>query len=94
MTDEDLDFDQVLGKAISGSCPLDCTTAFHIFLGVVCMLKFFGATGRSSNFLVGVRCVDEKDKPVAMGFSVTVLSLFAFVPSPIFFGYILGNAPD
>ncbi|KAK6619421.1 hypothetical protein RUM43_012178 [Polyplax serrata] len=89
MTDEDLDFDQVLGKAISGSCPLDCTTAFHIFLGVVCMLKFFGATGRSSNFLVGVRCVDEKDKPVAMGFSVTVLSLFAFVPSPIFFGYIL-----
>ncbi|KOX72491.1 Solute carrier organic anion transporter family member 5A1 [Melipona quadrifasciata] len=47
------------------------------------------ATGRASNFLVSVRCVDEKDKTVAMGFGLTIMSLFAFIPSPILFGFIL-----
>lgn len=81
----------MFGSALSGNCPVDCTTPFYTFLAVVCLLKFVGATGRSSNFLVGVRCIDEKDKPAAMGFSVTILSMFAFVPSPILFGYILGE---
>lgn len=37
------------------------------------------------------RCVDEKDKPVAIGFGLMLMSLFAFVPSPILFGIILGE---
>ena len=37
------------------------------------------------------RCVDEKDKPVAMGLGITLMSLFAFMPSPIFFGYLMGT---
>lgn len=79
-----------LGVAVPGSCPVDCLEKFYIFLAVVCLLKFSGATGRASNFLVSVRCVEEKDKTVAMGFSLTLLSLFAFIPSPILFGYLLG----
>lgn len=79
------------GTAVTGACPIDCLQKFHIFLAVVCLLKFSGATGRASNFLVSVRCVDEKDKTVAMGFSLTIMSLFAFIPSPILFGYIMGK---
>ncbi|XP_014246660.1 solute carrier organic anion transporter family member 5A1 isoform X2 [Cimex lectularius] len=75
--------------ASPGPCPVDCATKFYMFLSVVCLLKFSGATGRASNFLVSVRCVDEEDKPVAMGFGLMVMSLFAFIPSPIFFGYII-----
>ncbi|XP_008217820.1 solute carrier organic anion transporter family member 74D [Nasonia vitripennis] len=78
-----------LGSAVPGSCSIDCLDKFYIFLAVVCLLKFSGATGRASNFLVSVRCVDEKDKTVAMGFSLTIMSLFAFIPSPILFGFIL-----
>lgn len=37
------------------------------------------------------RCVAEKDKPVAMGLGITLMSLFAFMPSPIFFGYLMGT---
>ena len=55
----------------------------------MCFLKFSGATGRASNFLVSVRCVDEKDKAVSMGFGMMVLSLMSFIPSPIFFGLVL-----
>lgn len=43
------------GIAFQGSCPVDCTHKFYIFLAVVCLLKFSGATGRASNFLVSVR---------------------------------------
>uniref|UniRef100_A0A0A9ZCD3 Solute carrier organic anion transporter family member 5A1 n=1 Tax=Lygus hesperus TaxID=30085 RepID=A0A0A9ZCD3_LYGHE len=72
-----------------GPCPVDCTTKFYTFLAVVCLLKFSGATGRASNFLVSVRCVSDKDKPVSMGLGLMMMSLFAFMPSPIFFGYII-----
>ncbi|KAF3425089.1 hypothetical protein E2986_03669 [Frieseomelitta varia] len=78
-----------LGTAVPGACPVDCMHKFYVFLAVVCLLKFSGATGRASNFLVSVRCVDEKDKTVAMGFGLTIMSLFAFIPSPILFGFIL-----
>lgn len=77
------------GTASPGSCPVDCFKEFVMFLTVMCVLKFSGATGRATNFLVSVRCVDEKDKPVAMGFGLMVMSLFSFIPSPIFFGMVL-----
>ncbi|XP_072401918.1 solute carrier organic anion transporter family member 74D-like [Diabrotica undecimpunctata] len=80
------------GFASPGSCQVDCLFQFYIFLAVVCLLKFSGATGRASNFLVTVRCVEEKDKAVAMGFGLMLMSLCAFVPSPILFGFILDKA--
>jgi hypothetical protein len=43
------------GRAFSGPCPVDCTTKFYAFISIVCILKFSGATGRTSNFLVSVR---------------------------------------
>ncbi|KAJ3639424.1 hypothetical protein Zmor_002785 [Zophobas morio] len=80
------------GFATPGNCSVDCLSKFYVFLIVVCILKFSGATGRASNFLVTVRCVEEKDKPVAMGFGLMLMSLCAFVPSPILFGIILDKA--
>uniref|UniRef100_A0A182QCQ2 Solute carrier organic anion transporter family member n=1 Tax=Anopheles farauti TaxID=69004 RepID=A0A182QCQ2_9DIPT len=77
------------GSAVAGPCPLDCYKEFVTFLIVMCFLKFSGATGRASNFLVSVRCVAEKDKAVSMGFGMMVLSLMSFIPSPIFFGLVL-----
>lgn len=58
---------------------------------IVCIVNFIGATGRCSNFLVQLRCVEERDKAVSLGFGFALLSLFGFVPSPILFGYILGK---
>ncbi|XP_056646854.1 solute carrier organic anion transporter family member 74D [Diorhabda sublineata] len=83
---------QKAGFATPGTCQVDCLFQFYIFLAVVCLLKFSGATGRASNFLVTVRCVEEKDKAVAMGFALMMMSLCAFVPSPILFGIILDKA--
>lgn len=43
------------GRAFSGPCPVDCTTMFYSYVALVCLLKFTGASGRTSNFLVSVR---------------------------------------
>ncbi|KAL0268810.1 UNVERIFIED_CONTAM: hypothetical protein PYX00_010624 [Menopon gallinae] len=77
------------GKAFDGACPTDCETNFQIFVALICMVTFIGSTGRPSNFLVTLRCVEERDKSVSLGFGLMFLSLFAFIPSPILFGYIL-----
>lgn len=55
-------------------------------------MKFLGASGRASNFLVGIRCVEQRDKTVAIGLGMSLVRLLASVPSPIFFGYILDAA--
>jgi Organic Anion Transporter Polypeptide (OATP) family len=43
------------GRAFSGPCPVDCSTMFYSYIALVCLLKFTGSSGRTSNFLVSVR---------------------------------------
>lgn len=76
------------GFAKDGPCPVDCYNSFVTFVAVSCVLSFIGSTARASNFLVSVRCVDEKDKSASLGFNNTMLCLFAFVPVPIMSGWI------
>lgn len=77
------------GTAKSGPCDVNCRKELFTFLAIMCFMKFIGATGRTSNFLISIRSIDEKDKTVAIGIGGTLIHLFAFIPSPILFGYIL-----
>lgn len=79
-------------SATSGPCTVNCDFMLTIFLAVTSLMKFLGASGRASNFLVGIRCIEKEDKAVALGFGMALVRLFASVPSPIFFGYILDSA--
>lgn len=79
-------------SARSGPCPINCKNKLTIFLIVMCFMKFIGASGRASNFLVGIRCVEERDKTLAIGLGMSLVRLLASVPSPIFFGYIIDSA--
>lgn len=44
-----------LSMATAGPCVVDCYKYFVAFLAVMCVLKFVGATGRATGFLVSVR---------------------------------------
>lgn len=79
-------------SATSGPCSVDCDFMLTVFLAVTSLMKFLGASGRASNFLVGIRCIEKEDKAVALGFGMALVRLFASVPSPIFFGFILDSA--
>lgn len=79
-------------SATLGRCHVNCQTELFYFLAIMCFLKFMGATGRTSNFLISLRCVKQEDKTVALGIGSTLIHLFALIPSPILFGYILDKA--
>lgn len=77
------------GNAIPGACALDCMPKFIMFLIVLCINKFIGGTEGAANFLLGVRCVDKKDKAISLGLSMAMVSFFAIATSPTFFGFII-----
>ncbi|XP_030386446.1 solute carrier organic anion transporter family member 74D isoform X2 [Scaptodrosophila lebanonensis] len=76
---------------VEGACPVDCSSQFISFLVVMCFLKFVGASGRSSNVLLSLRCVPPEDKSFALGLGSMLVSLISFIPSPIFYGWIMDN---
>lgn len=76
--------------AIPGSCSVNCENNFIIFLAIICLITTTSSAGTTPSLLLTLRCVDARDKAVAMGFYLTVLCLFAFIPSPVIFGYIIG----
>ncbi|XP_058123534.1 solute carrier organic anion transporter family member 74D-like [Anopheles ziemanni] len=82
-------FTSSFGFASPGSCPVDCWSPFYLFLIVMCINKFIGGTESAANFLIGLRCVEPRDKAISMGFSMAINTLFSFLPAPIFFGAII-----
>lgn len=80
------------GKAYDGACAIDCYSQFVLFVVIVCFTNFIGGTARTSCFLIQIRCVEERDKAVSLGLGTMFISLFALVPAPIVFGYMLGNS--
>ncbi|KAH8258042.1 hypothetical protein KR038_005069 [Drosophila bunnanda] len=77
--------------AVDGTCPVDCFNEFLVFLGVMCFLKLVGASSKSTNLLLALRCIPQEDKTFGLGLGSMVASLLAFIPSPIFFGWLIDN---
>ncbi|XP_034102050.1 solute carrier organic anion transporter family member 74D-like [Drosophila albomicans] len=75
--------------AVGGHCPVDCTQQFYIFLVVMCFLKLVGASSKSTNFLISLRCIPPEQKSFGLGLGSMVTSLLAFIPSPIFYGWLI-----
>jgi hypothetical protein len=65
-----------------------------LFIIIQCIQRFLGATGKAGNTLIHFRCVDPKDKSVAIGFSEFLMCGLAFIPGPIVFGYLIGTNLD
>ncbi|OXA43717.1 Solute carrier organic anion transporter family member 1A2 [Folsomia candida] len=74
-----------------GTCNEGCLTMFLIFLGVNAFIKLIDSSGRIGNMLVSYRCVEPKDKSLAIGLSIFLISVFAMLPSPIVFGKLFDS---
>ncbi|EDW35953.1 GL16936 [Drosophila persimilis] len=77
--------------ALDGVCPVNCFNQFLIFLSVMCFLKLVGASSKSTNLLIALRCIPPEDKTFALGLGSMAASLLGFIPSPIFFGWLIDN---
>ncbi|KAH8299715.1 hypothetical protein KR044_005011 [Drosophila immigrans] len=78
-----------LQSAVDGHCPVDCTKQFYIFLAVMCFLKLVGASSKATNFLISLRCMPPDEKSFGLGLGSMITSLLAFIPSPIFYGWLI-----
>lgn len=80
------------GSATPSPCPVDCLHNFYTLLIVMCIIKFITGTEIATNFLLGLRCVEERDKAVSIGLTSAIIKFCAVIPSPILFGYILDHS--
>lgn len=58
----------------------------------MCIHKFIVGTEGATNFLVGLRCVEERDKAISLGLTSAIIKFCAVIPSPIVFGYIFDKS--
>ncbi|XP_023314280.1 solute carrier organic anion transporter family member 4C1-like isoform X2 [Trichogramma pretiosum] len=75
----------------AGPCKHDCFSPYLLFSVVTMLMNIFGCSGRIGNVLINYRCVEMRDKSLALGFSLLVVSLFALIPGPIVFGAIMDS---
>lgn len=81
--------DEIWGKMTPGACLKGCAAGFYAFTLISSIINCFGTSGRIGNVLVNFRCVSVKDKSVAQGLILMLVSLFALIPGPILFGRII-----
>ncbi|XP_015911104.1 solute carrier organic anion transporter family member 74D isoform X2 [Parasteatoda tepidariorum] len=74
-----------VGEATKGYCNSECQWLIT-FVVVLCVGKLLSSTSRVANALVTLRCVDPKDKSIALGALSGVFSLLAFIPYPLIYG--------
>ncbi|XP_074602800.1 solute carrier organic anion transporter family member 74D-like [Brevipalpus obovatus] len=73
----------------SGYCPQECgIDNLVLYLGVIGISGIISSTTWTGNALIALRAVDQKDKSFAMGLIGSFMSLFAYIPYPIIFGFV------
>lgn len=74
-----------------GYCPLNCNN----FVWYVCIFALFvliHSTSEVGSMLLTLRCVDPKDKAMALGLISFAIGLFGNVPCPIIYGAVVDSA--
>ena len=82
----------MVDSAADGYCPFDCDRAFYSLLGVLFVVALVGGATRIPNMLISLRAIRPEDKAASLTLSVSLLSLFAFLPAPIVFGKLVDAA--
>ena len=79
--------------AVEGFCPSNnCESMFYLTLMIFATLSLLGSTGRVGGTIISLRAVEPRDKAASLVILVSILSLFAFFPSPIIYGAMLDSA--
>ncbi|KAK6626495.1 hypothetical protein RUM44_008968 [Polyplax serrata] len=75
-----------------GPCRVNCMSTFVIFVAIQCLIQMIGCSGRITNVLINYRAVEAKDKPLAQGLCLFMISLLAFIPGPIIYGRVIDSS--
>ena len=83
---QDFDF------GFAGYCPSDCSKQFYLLLALMLTIGLIAGSSRLPNTLILLRAIDKRDKAAALTVTVSFVSAFALLPSPIIFGSIYDGA--
>ena len=86
------DRQEIIDYAFAGYCPSDCSNQFNLLMGMTICLGLIVSTGKLPNFLIFLRSIEQKDKASAVTITISCISAFALLPSPIIFGSIYDKA--
>merc|ERR1712079_40959 len=78
--------------AIEGYCPSTCQQQFFLLVIVGIILGSMAATGLLPSTLINMRAIRRMDKSASITLSVSALSAFAILPSPLIFGAIFDSS--
>ena len=87
-----VNLEELSNVAIEGYCPSTCQQQFFLLVIVGIILGSMAATGLLPSTLINMRAIRRIDKSASITLSVSVLSAFAILPSPIIFGAIFDSS--
>jgi len=81
----------IFDKVRAGPCTSDCNRSYLLFMLLTCVIQTLGCSGKIGNVLVNYRSVEKKDKSLAQGITLMIISLLALIPGPIIYGAIIDS---
>ncbi|KZC13677.1 PREDICTED: solute carrier organic anion transporter family member 3A1 [Dufourea novaeangliae] len=77
--------------AMIGYCELQCSN-FWVYMVLFSVFVFIHSTSEVGSMLLILRCVDPRDKAMALGLIQFAIGLFGNVPCPIVYGAVVDSA--
>lgn len=82
---------EFFNTATNGYCPLECSN-FWLYMILFSVFVFIHSTSEVGSMLLILRCVDPRDKAMALGLIQFAIGLFGNVPCPIVYGAVVDSA--
>nr|XP_003700170.2 PREDICTED: solute carrier organic anion transporter family member 3A1 [Megachile rotundata]XP_012149742.1 PREDICTED: solute carrier organic anion transporter family member 3A1 [Megachile rotundata]XP_012149750.1 PREDICTED: solute carrier organic anion transporter family member 3A1 [Megachile rotundata] len=82
---------ETLSTATIGYCALECSN-FWVYMVLFSVFVFIHSTSEVGSMLLILRCVDPRDKAMALGLIQFAIGLFGNVPCPIVYGAVVDSA--
>ncbi|ERL86177.1 hypothetical protein D910_03590 [Dendroctonus ponderosae] len=89
--DNNFDNTTLYGNATMGYCEQECGN-FISYIVLFSIFVFVHSTSEVGSMLLILRCVDPKDKAMALGLIQFAIGLFGNVPCPIVYGAVVDSA--
>ncbi|QQP37532.1 Solute carrier organic anion transporter family member [Caligus rogercresseyi] len=78
------------GEVVSKYCEdPSCASHFVMFMALLGIFGIIGSSTRIPNLILSLRAIDPRDKASALTLTISLLSLFAFLPATVVFGAII-----
>ncbi|KOX74274.1 Solute carrier organic anion transporter family member 3A1 [Melipona quadrifasciata] len=82
---------EMASTATIGYCELECSN-FWVYMVLFSVFVFIHSTSEVGSMLLILRCVDPRDKAMALGLIQFAIGLFGNVPCPIVYGAVVDSA--